>query len=59
MSQNEHHVLGPTGRTDDGRNESFQGLKFDIALFNILKGQISSLQGMAMRGENRGENGSF
>ena len=42
QSQKEHHVLGPTGRMDDRRNESFQGVKIDIAPFNILKGQISS-----------------
>ena len=34
-SQKEHHVLGPTGRTDDRRNESFQGVKIDIPTFNI------------------------
>ena len=27
--------MGPTGRTDDRRNESFQGVKIDIPTFNI------------------------
>ena len=41
-SQWEHHVLGPTGRTDDRIKKSFEGVKFEIAPFNIFKGKISS-----------------
>ena len=35
MSQNRHYTLGPTGRTDDRRKESFQGVKIEIPPFNI------------------------
>ena len=42
LAKNPHHVLGPLGRTDDRIKKSFEGVKFEIAPFNILKGKISS-----------------
>ena len=34
--------FGSYGRTDDRRKKSFEGVKFEIAPFNIFKGKISS-----------------
>ena len=54
QSKNPHHVLGPTGRTDDCRKKSFYWVKIEIPPFNTLEGKISSLKGIAVKGENCG-----